>query len=223
METAKAFFDFMGSLFCHQLSSRTLKADNLLLPVCSRDTGIYTGIFVSLLFLVLFRRMKAQKTPSIPLTVTMCILMLPMVLDGILSYSGLTQTTNVIRLFTGVMFGIPIPLFLVPAANFDIHGRNELGPVEAWWEPIMIYGAAFSICILLICEAVPYMIASMIIMIGFLSLLFRLFYVINAQAFRLKKLPLYMASFGGMLFMLAAMYALSAYILKPIRTALTGG
>lgn len=213
----------MGSLVCHQLPSRTLKAGNIMLPVCSRDTGIYAGIFISLLFLLLFRRMRAQKTPSIPVTVTMCVLMLPMVLDGILSYSGLIQTTNAIRLFTGVMFGIPIPLFLIPAANFNINGRNELPSVRAWWEPVMIYGVALIVCMLFIYEAIPYLIACIIILTSFLSLIFRLLYTINAQAFHLRKTLLYIASSVGTLCMLVSMYVLSNYILQPLRTALTGG
>lgn len=219
----KAFFDLFGSLVCHQLPSRTLKAGNILLPVCSRDTGIYIGVFVSLLFLLIYKRMRAQKTPSIAVTIIMCVLMLPMVLDGILSYSGVTQTTNVIRLFTGVMFGIPIPLFLVPAANFDVRGQNELPSVRNFRETLMIYGFAIFICILFICEAVPYVIAGIIILTGFLSLIFRLLYTINAQAFHLRKARLYIASSAGTLCILASMYILSNYVLQPLMNTLTGG
>jgi uncharacterized membrane protein len=223
METVKALFDLVGSLICHQLPSRTLKAGNILLPVCSRDTGIYIGVFVSLLFLLICKRMRAQKTPSIAVTIIMCVLMLPMVLDGILSYSGLTQTTNVIRLFTGVMFGIPIPLFLVPAANFDVKGQNELPSVRNFRETVMIYGAAIIVCILFIYEAVPYLIASIIILTGFLSLIFRLLYTINAQAFHLRRAWLYVASSAGTFCMLLSLYVLSNYVLQPLRNALTGG
>ena len=128
-----------GSLVCHQLSSRSLYAGMMKLPVCARDMGIYSGIFVSMLSLVAMRRLKAQKPPGIAVSVLLCVLMLPMILDGTLSYARLIDTDNAKRLYTGLFFGLAVPFFLVPAAHFDVNGSNDRPVLKNAAELIPVY------------------------------------------------------------------------------------
>jgi uncharacterized membrane protein len=213
MEPIIDFFNTAGSLICHQLPSRTLTCGGLALPVCARDTGIYAGIFTSMLFLILFRRLGSQKPPGIASSVLMCLTMLPMILDGFLSYTGVIQTNNTVRLFTGVLFGLPIPIFLVPLAHFKSDGKNESAVFRNGLEPAAVYLATLLLCFLLVRGRVPYIAASLIFITAFLFLLSRMAYTVLKRMGRLRPKALYTATCGATLCLLALLYTLSFFVL----------
>ena len=213
----------MGSLICHQLPSRSLYADYIVLPVCARDTGIYAGIFTGALFLLLFRRLKAQRPPKTAVSVIMCVLMLPMVLDGILSYIGIIETNNITRLFTGAFFGLPIPFFLVPAAHFSIHGANDKAVLKNASELVLAYVAALILCLLLLKGLVPYTMAGLIFVSGFLFLLSRLTYTILVRMGRFRQRVLYAVTCGIILCILIFLFLISTFVLQPLKAILPGG
>lgn len=213
----------VGSLICHQLPSRSLYAGITALPVCARDTGIYAGIFTSVLFLLLTRRFRSDKPPGIAATVFMCILMLPMVLDGLLSYTGIISTNNTTRLLTGALFGLPIPLFLAPAAHFSVNGANGRKVLKNMAELIPVYLFLLVLCSLYLYGLIPYIIAGLIFISAFLFLLARLSYTVLVRLRRLRNVSLYAATFGATMCILVFLYMLSTFILQPIKAALLGG
>ena len=223
MISLEKLFNLAGSFICHQLPSRSLYAGNIMLPVCARDTGIYAGIFTSVLFLILFRRLQSQKPPCIAVSIFMCVLMMPMVLDGLLSYTGIIETSNTTRLFTGVLFGLPIPFFLVPAAHFKIQGINDKAVLKNTAELALTYAAAIILCILLLKGIVPYAAAGFIFISGFLFLLTRIFYTIFARLGRFKKKVLYAVTCCMTMCMLLFLYLISTYLLQPLKAVLLGG
>ena len=103
-ELIYGFFNFMGSLFCHQIPERTLTIGGRLLPLCARDTGIYTGFAVCMIYLVIKGRYRADKMPKLNITIIMCTLMFPMMFDAVSAFSGMRETNNLIRLLTGVFW-----------------------------------------------------------------------------------------------------------------------
>jgi uncharacterized membrane protein len=109
------FFDFFGHGFCHQIRERSLEAGGVYFPMCARDTGIYLGLFVTVLIILLIYR-QDQRKPSglapLPALITAAILALPMVIDGISSYAHLRETTNLIRFFSGYGAGIALGLLV---------------------------------------------------------------------------------------------------------------
>jgi uncharacterized membrane protein len=223
MRFVEDFFNLAGSLICHQLPERSLYAGGTVLPVCARDTGIYAGIFTAMLFLLLMRRLGAQKPPHTAAAVFMCALMLPMVLDGLLSYTGIIRTTNTARLFTGALFGLPIPFFLVPAAHFDVYGANEKPVLRNLAELIPVYAFLLALCVLLLKGLVPYVAAGLIFVVGLLFLLSRLCYTILKRMKRLRTGPLYAATFGATAGVLLFLFILSTYVLQPLKAVLLGG
>ncbi len=223
MNYIEELYNLAGSLICHQLPSRTLYAGSAALPVCARDTGIYAGIFTSAVFLLLLGRLKAQKPPGAAITVIMCIMMLPMILDGLLSYTGVIETDNTARLFTGVLFGLPIPIFLVPAAHFNIDGRNDRPVLKNAAELAPVYAAGLVLCLLLLKGVVPYVAAGFIFVSGFLFLMFRISYTVFARATRFRNGKLLAAAGGSTLLALALLYLLSAFVLQPLKQVLLGG
>ncbi len=223
MDIIKDFFDLAGSLICHQLPERSLESGSIILPVCARDTGIYAGIFTAFMFLLLLRRMKAQKPPGIAATVVMCILMLPMMLDGALSYAGLIETNNAARIFTGLLFGLPIPFLLVPAANFRLDGRNEAPVLKKLIELLPVYCTGLLLCALLLYGMVPYIAAGLIFISGFLFLVSRLAYTVFARIGLSTKWKLYFMTFICTASILVILYLLSAHVLHPLQDMLIRG
>jgi len=55
----------IGSLTCHQLPSRTIYINSIPLPLCARDTGIYIGFFISLIYIYINKRSKVDLPPDI--------------------------------------------------------------------------------------------------------------------------------------------------------------
>lgn len=223
MQYIEAFFNLLGSFICHQMPERTLRAGALLLPVCARDMGIYTGIFVAALFITMSGRLKAQKPPSIAMVITMCLLMLPMILDGMLSYCGIIETSNAARLFTGLFFGLPIPFLLVPAAHFSINGANESKVLKHAGELIPVYCSGIILCMVLFWGYVPYFLSGSIFALGLLFLLSRISYTIFTRMQRYKQGKLYMLSTAGTVCIIIFLYLLSQFILQPLKRMLLNG
>jgi uncharacterized membrane protein len=121
---------WLGFGLCHQLAERSFAPGGVQLPVCARDTGIYVGFAVCLAVIALLDR--GQRRSSMPpawlLGIGAAALAL-MLWDGITSYLGLRETTNLLRLATGLGAGFALPLVLVPALNSALWMRPGEGDV----------------------------------------------------------------------------------------------
>jgi uncharacterized membrane protein len=96
---------------------RTFSIDSFYMPVCSRCTGIYLGIFLSILTLILLERKIKGEFPSIKIVLVSIGAFLLMGADVVLSTFKLIQSDNVIRLSTGFLTGWFMVLLLFPLAN----------------------------------------------------------------------------------------------------------
>jgi len=108
-ETLVEAFNIIGGLVCHQMPERTLQIGGRLLCVCARDTGIYLGLLFGL-FLIPMRRRDASGPPNLYITLAM---ILPMIADGTTQAVGLRNSTNQLRLITGLLFGTATSPFLI--------------------------------------------------------------------------------------------------------------
>ncbi len=108
---------FLGGGLCHQEADRTFNIDILYMPVCGRDTGIYLGIFISLITIILLERRIKGEIPSLKIfLITMGVLLI-MGLDVVLSFLGIIESSNIIRFITGFLTGWFLVLLLLPLAN----------------------------------------------------------------------------------------------------------
>ena len=121
----KIFYQF-GDLVCHQKESRSLKLNGNLMPVCSRDVGIYigfaTGFFIVLIipqnssflescFTILPKKLKERRIAYINtknkrwiIGLTVTGFLLPLALDGCMQLLTSYESTNTIRILTGFFF-----------------------------------------------------------------------------------------------------------------------
>jgi len=126
----KILFFFGGGL-CHQRIERTFSIDAFNMPVCSRCTGIYSGIFLSLIVIVLLERKIKGELPSLKIVLSAVGVFLLMGAEVVLSMLGLIESGNIIRLVTGLLTGWFMALILFPIANNVMFGKfikkNYLG------------------------------------------------------------------------------------------------
>lgn len=107
------------------------------MPVCSRCTGIYLGIFLSLLALILIERRTKGEFPSLKIVLVSVGAFLLMGLEVILSTLGFIQSNNIIRMSTGFLMGWFMVLLLLPLANNSMFKKylrkNYLDSPKKFW------------------------------------------------------------------------------------------
>lgn len=87
------------------------------MPVCSRCTGIYLGIFISLITIILLERRIKGEFPSLKIVLVAIGVFLIMGLDVVLSFLRIIDSNNIIRLVTGFFTGWFMVFMLLPLAN----------------------------------------------------------------------------------------------------------
>jgi len=108
------FINKIGFSVCHQLPERTLLFGKIYMPVCSRCFGIYIGFLFTIIFLFLVFRKKESDLPPLYIIIIVILMIFSSIIDGFLSYLGVYNTNNIIRLITGYMFGSGIAIILYP-------------------------------------------------------------------------------------------------------------
>lgn len=95
-------------IFCHRRPDRTFKFKGKYFPVCARCTGIYTGtLFIFILHYFI------KLVYSLDLLFLSIILMLPTAIDGMTQLLKWRESNNLLRLVTGLLFGIGYGFILV--------------------------------------------------------------------------------------------------------------
>ena len=108
------FFNFIGSIVCHQKPERTLVVGGHPLPVCARDTGAFIGLDIGYITLIFLRDKDASGPPNLFLTLAMSA---PLYVDSFGQLFGFWTSNNDLRLFTGILFGMSLTPFLVYALS----------------------------------------------------------------------------------------------------------
>lgn len=120
--------DAIGYGLCHQLPERSFFGGGIQVPVCARDTGIYLGFLVSFLVVSLLHRGRRPRDfPPRPVWIVMALMVGAMAWDGVTSYASLRETTNALRLLTGLMTGYAAAALVVPMLNDTMwaHSHSE--------------------------------------------------------------------------------------------------
>lgn len=180
-----AIMHWLGFGLCHQLAARSFVAGGHQLPVCARDTGIYLGFVISLAIIIALDRGHHRSDAPPAWVIALGVIgLLVMVWDGATSYAGLRETTNLIRLVTGVSAGFALPLMVVPILNEQLWARRARGRVLgtprdgllwllaapltmalAWWVLPLLgagYAAVTALAILMTFTAVNLIIVSLV-------------------------------------------------------------
>lgn len=141
---------WLGSSVCHQIPERTIHINEMPLPICARDAGIYLGVFIVMVYCIIRRRLQADKPPSIAVSIVLAVLMIPMMIDAVSSYASIRQTNNTIRFVTGIFFGMSIAVFLIPAANYKVYEPNKIKILNGFFDVILLMLVAISMCFIVL-------------------------------------------------------------------------
>lgn len=118
------FLRLVGFGLCHQLPERSFFGAGYQVPVCARDTGIYAGFLIAVVVLLLLDRgRRSSELPPIGGMVVLGVFLLAMAVDGVTSYGGWRETTNEIRLLTGLAAGYAIAALSMPMLNGQLWKR----------------------------------------------------------------------------------------------------
>ena len=90
-----------GDFFCHQKSERSLFLNGNEMPFCTRCTAIWLGLAFGIGFMVLYTIDLNEK-----FFIAIIFSLVPLGIDGIGQLLGFWESTNVIRILTGLPAGI---------------------------------------------------------------------------------------------------------------------
>ena len=104
--------------FCHGIVSRCFLLWGAPMPICARCTGIYLGLFAGLTIFLLLGRTGRIAFPTSALFVSIA----PLALDGVSQALRLRESTNELRIVTGLIAGVAFALWALILV--DRNGRR---------------------------------------------------------------------------------------------------
>jgi uncharacterized membrane protein len=99
------------SYLCHQIPERSFHFAAHKFAVCSRCTGLYSGLAAASLVYPLTRSLNRTDTPRI---VWLILATIPLIVDFALTYFGIWQNNHFTRFVTGGLLGAVAVFYLVP-------------------------------------------------------------------------------------------------------------
>lgn len=126
--------------FCAQIHNVEVGGQQL--PICARNTGIYSSFLLTLLFLAALGRGRAAKLPPLPITVLLAVFVIIMGVDGVNStlrdmlQPHLYTPMNWLRTLTGTGMGIAIAVLLLLVFNMSLRSApdTETRILKNWLE-----------------------------------------------------------------------------------------
>ncbi|MCA9946599.1 MAG: DUF2085 domain-containing protein [Anaerolineales bacterium] len=121
-DPALAGGDYVGAAICHRITSRSFVINGRQLPLCARCTGMYLGVALAFVALLLAGRTRRTDLPPLPILLTLVGFIGLMGIDGVNSYSHffpnlphLYEPQNWLRLVTGMGAGLAMGVLIFPA------------------------------------------------------------------------------------------------------------
>lgn len=138
----------LDSGICAQLPTHMLYPAGVPLPLCARNTGIYSGAALTLLLLHMGGRGRAMRPPPAGLVALLLGAIAVTAMDGANSLAadlGLPHPyapANALRLLTGLMAGSALALLLAPVTARALYGPADPRPPLERPRQLAPYGAA---------------------------------------------------------------------------------
>ncbi len=149
--------DGVAYAVCHRIDLRSFHLGERALPLCARCTGTFLGVFMGTGLFMATGRGKRSGWPRTPLVLMLAALVLPWLVDGTNSFAALfgglpTLYTpqNWLRLTTGVLVGLVMPVFLLPAVNQTLWREQDARPILGSVRELALYLVAAPLIIALV-------------------------------------------------------------------------
>jgi uncharacterized membrane protein len=121
-------------LLCHGIPHRCLTIFDTPMPICARCVGIYCGFLAGLvLFVIVIKTADSRQRTADPhprlLSAVRCLLsiaVIPILVDGGTQAIGLRESTNPLRLATGLTVGAAFGLWVL--VSIETRARQRFAP-----------------------------------------------------------------------------------------------
>lgn len=99
-------------MLCHGIPSRCLEVFGVPMPICARCTAIYLGLFGALL---VFRFVPVISERA--MRIAMFVAVTPLAIDGLTQLVQLRESTNPLRMATGLAAGLAFGMWALTAVE----------------------------------------------------------------------------------------------------------
>ena len=99
-------------MICHGRVERSLELFGVPMPICARCTAIYAGLMIGLVGFWLFRHVREKV-----MRVVAFVAVTPLAIDGLTQLAGLRESTNTLRIATGLIAGIAFGMWILSAVE----------------------------------------------------------------------------------------------------------
>lgn len=154
--------DYAGYAICHRITARSFTIAGRQLPLCARCTGIYLGISLTFLVLLMAGRARRSALPPLRLLLVLGGFVALMGVDGLNSYSHffpeaphLYEPQNWLRLVTGAGTGLTMGLITFPALAQTLWRQQIWQGVITSWPELAGMIALLALLILLVLSNQP--------------------------------------------------------------------
>lgn len=137
-------FDWVGNAVCHRIPARSFFVAGRQLPVCARDTGMFSAALLGVISFTWTLRSRASAFPSRPYAYVFAGSFVAWAFDGFNSYwllaTGRTlfyQPHNWLRLTTGAFMGVALSAYVTAMANQAIWRTADAAPVVHSWREVL--------------------------------------------------------------------------------------
>ena len=118
---APQFVRLPFKVMCHGIPHRCLTFFGTKMPICARCVGIYAGFLGGLALFPLFKWAK-----ELPMRIVLYIAVTPLFIDGITQAMRFRESTNPLRLATGLTVGVALGLWALVA--IETRARQRFAP-----------------------------------------------------------------------------------------------
>ena len=110
----RLLFRFM----CHGIPERCLVVFGVPMPICARCTGIYVGMLAgAAAAMILLGRRWAMRLRERTVRIIALVAIAPLAIDGLTQLTGLRESTNPLRVVTGLIAGFAFGLWILSAVE----------------------------------------------------------------------------------------------------------
>jgi uncharacterized membrane protein len=151
-------FDVVGYAVCHRIPTRSFFVDGVQLPMCARDTGMFSAALLGMVMFAATLKVRASLFPRRPMVFALAAAFALWAFDGFNSYfllaTGNTlfyMPQNSLRLVTGALMGASLSAFVVALFNQAVW-RNpaEQSTVATWLDVAKLAGVAVLVILLVL-------------------------------------------------------------------------
>lgn len=146
--------DWVGYAICHRITERSFVINGRQLSLCARCTGMYLGVMLVFVVLMLSGRLRWSGLPPFRIILLLISLIGLMGIDGVNSYlhffpnaPHLYEPRNWLRLLTGMGTGLAMGLLIFPSLAQTLWRRQDASPVVANWRE---FGALLLLAVALV-------------------------------------------------------------------------